>query len=526
MMAKCPKCEYNNVSDSKFCKECGTQLVYTEGLPTAPTETLDTPIRKIKRGSIFAHRYEIIEELGQGGMGKVYRVYDKKIEGEVALKLIKPEIVSDKTAIDRFRNELKISREITHRNVCRMYDLNEEKGTYYITMEYITGENLKSLIRRVRQLTIGTAVSIAKQICVGLAEAHRLGIVHRDMKPSNIMIDKDGNARIMDFGIARSLESKGITGARVSVGTPEYMSPEQAEGKKTDERSDIYSSGIILFEMLTGRLPFESETPLSMAIKHKTEQPPNPKEFNSQIPDDLSRLILGCLEKNKEIRYQSAEEVLSDLEKIEEEIPITKGEIPRRKTTTPKEITVTLSLKKFIYPALAIIALIVIAVLVWQLFIKEKPISPLLDKPSVAVLPFTDLSPEKDQGYLCEGLAESIINALAKSKDLLIPARTASFAIKDKTLEIQEIGKRLNVQAILEGSIQKSKDKVMISAQLINVPDGMLLWAEQYHQDLEDIFTIQSEVSLKIAEQLEINLLALEKGSPNKRALENRYKVR
>jgi serine/threonine-protein kinase len=348
---KCPECHFDNPSDSKFCKECGTQLILSEGASISPTKTLETPTEELTRGTTFAGRYEIIEELGKGGMGKVYRAEDKKIKEEVALKLIKTEIASDKKTIERFSNELKMARKIAHRNVCRMYDLGEEKGTHFITMEYVPGEDLKRLVRKVGQFSAGKTISIAKQVCEGLAEAHRLGVVHRDLKPQNIMVDEDGNARIMDFGIARSVKGKGITGAGVMIGTPEYMSPEQAEVKEVDQRSDIYSLGVILYEMVTGRVPFEGETPLSIAMKHKSEMPKDPRELNSQIPEDLSRVILRCLEKDKEKRYQSAGEVQSELENIEKGIPTTERIIPKRKTITSREITVTFGLKKLFIPA-------------------------------------------------------------------------------------------------------------------------------------------------------------------------------
>jgi len=201
----------------------------------------------------------------------------------VALKLIKPEVASDKKTIERFRNELKSARKIRHKNVCQMFDLGEYEGIHFITMEYATGEDLKSLIRRMRIIPIGTAVSIAKQICEGLIEAHRIGVVHQDIKPSNIMVDKAGNARIMDFGIARSIKGEALTGDNVIVGTPDYMSPDQVEGKDIDQRSDIYSLGVVLFEMLIGERPFKGDTSLSVAIKHKSEAPPNPKWLNNQI---------------------------------------------------------------------------------------------------------------------------------------------------------------------------------------------------------------------------------------------------
>ncbi|MBM3285475.1 MAG: hypothetical protein FJY81_06340, partial [Candidatus Aminicenantes bacterium] len=209
MAIKCHKCNASNPETQKFCGECGTQLFSLHGIPV--TETIEAPKEELTRGTIFADRYEIIEELGKGGMGKVYRVEDTKLKQEIALKLIKPEIASDKKTIERFRNELKTARMIAHKNVCRMFDLGEAEGSHFITMEYVRGEDLKSMIRMSGQLGTGTAINICRQLCEGLAEAHRLGVIHRDLKPSNIMIDKEGHARIMDFGIARSTKEKGIT---------------------------------------------------------------------------------------------------------------------------------------------------------------------------------------------------------------------------------------------------------------------------------------------------------------------------
>jgi len=260
MEKECPKCFTSNPDNQKFCGECAAPLE----AEVVHTKTLETPTDDLTTGSIFAGRYQIIEELGRGGMGKVYRVLDKKLREEVALKLIRPEIAQDKKTVERFQNELKLARKISHRNVGRMYELLEEKGTHYITMEYVSGQDLKGLIKQSGRLAIPTVLSIAKQVCEGLGEAHKLSVVHRDLKPSNIMIDKEGSVRIMDFGIARSLKERGITGQGVMIGTPEYMSPEQVEAREIDNRSDIYSLGIVLFEMTTGRLAFEADTPFAV----------------------------------------------------------------------------------------------------------------------------------------------------------------------------------------------------------------------------------------------------------------------
>jgi len=390
-----------------------------------------------------------------------------------------------------------------------MYDLNEEKGTPYITMEYVPGEDLKSMIRMMGQLSVGRAISIAKQICEGLAEAHHLGVVHRDLKSRNIMIDKEGNARIMDFGIARSLKAEGITGDGMMLGTPEYMSPEQVKGEEADQRSDIYSMGVILFEMVAGKIPFEGDTPLSIALKHKTEEPPNPQDFNAQIPEELNTVILKCLEKEKEERYQSIGGLFSDLDKIEKEIS-TKERIPTKRKTR------RLPRGRRFQPTwlVGIISVAVIAVLGYVLITQIQPTGEMEIQPtgkiewkdSIAVLPIEDRSDGKDQGPLCNGMTIDIIGKLSGIEGLSVkPYRTVD-RYKDEDLSYKEIGELLSVTKILESYLEEENNKIQVKFHLIDANEESVIKPFNYSGEPEDILTIQNSLTIDIARTLKLPL--------------------
>jgi TolB-like protein/Flp pilus assembly protein TadD/tRNA A-37 threonylcarbamoyl transferase component Bud32 len=521
MGVKCPKCDFDNPEDLSFCGKCGTQHPFPEKVEV--TKTLEVPKEELTTGSTFAGRYQVIEELGKGGMGRVYKAHDTKIKEKIALKLIKREIAKDKKTIDRFSNELRLARKIRHKNVCGMFDLGEEKGTHFITMEFVPGEDLKSLIRRIGQLPIGKSISIAKQICDGLSEAHRLEVVHRDLKSNNIMIDKEGNVRIMDFGIARSLETKGITGSGVMIGTPEYMSPEQVEGKDVDQRSDIYSLGVILYEMVTGRVPFEGDTPFTIGMKHKGEMPQNPKELNTQILDDLNHVILRCLEKEKNKRYQSAGELRSELENIEKGMPTTEVDAPVEKPMTSKEVTVTFK-KNWLWAPVLFVVVILIGVGI-LLLRREKPVTPVEEQQMLIVLPFENLGPPGDE-YFADGITEEITSRLAALQELGVISRSSAIRYKKTEKTIKEIGEELGVDFVLEGTVRwdrspEDRGRVRVTPQLIRVADDTHLWSDRYDREIKDIFTVQSDIAEQVIRQIDSTLLKSFQSSRQTKPTEN-----
>ncbi len=513
----CPKCHFDNSEDSSYCSKCGTRISGEEAaaVPTLTGTRPSSPVG-LHPGSTFAGRYQVLEEIGRGGMGSVYRVLDQEIDEKIALKVLNPEIAADSRTIERFRNELKTARQISHKNVCRMYHFGRDEGLDYITMEFVQGEDLKSMIRMMGRLSPGRAVSIARQVCEGLAEAHGLGVIHRDLKPQNIMIDRDGHVKVMDFGIARTLKTEGMTSPGMVVGTPRYMSPEQTEGKDVDERSDIYALGIILYEMLTGRVPFEGDSPLDIAVKQRIEAPPDPKKINPEIPETLNRLILRCLAKDKGRRYPNAQALAAELSEIAAGIPDYEKYIPQRR---PRAATLTMAIAAKRWPAIAVAVLVLLAVATAVLYFGRNRPGPASREKRLVILPFENLGPPEDE-YFADGITDEITARLANLAQLEVIGRASAVGYKKTGKDVRQIGQELGVDYILSGTIRWQRqaggtNKVRVTPALVRASDGGQVWVAVYDEEISEVFAVQSQIAKRVAEALNIALV-----EPAQKALE------
>ena len=444
-------------------------------------------------GKTISH-YNILEKLGGGGMGVVYKAEDIKLKRIVALKFLPPAFSFDKEAKKRFINEAQTASSLQHYNICNIHDIDETKdGQIFICMDLYEGEILKAKIER-GKLKTDEVVNIITQVATGLQKAHEKGIIHRDIKPANIFITNDGIVKILDFGLAKLSGQTMMTKMGETVGTIAYMSPEQARGEEVDQRTDIWSLGVVLFEMLTGELPFQSEYEQAMIYSILNESPKKLKDFKSDIPDEIEKVVTKCLSKNPSNRYQNIEELMADI----------KGSTDNLHNDKPKVTKKYFSQK--LKATLLILVIIGAVYVVSKLFLSKDGInkenSEKISTSSLAVLPFMDLSSEKNQEYLCEGITEQIISNLSKLQRLKVIARTSVMKFNNSDKTVTEIGKELGIQNIIEGSLRKSENQIRVTAKLISVDDGFCIWSEEYDKELKNIFDIQDDISSSVVQAI------------------------
>jgi serine/threonine protein kinase len=417
----------------------------------------------LTKDTLVSH-YRIIEKIGAGGMGEVYLAEDTELSRKVALKFLPLHLCQDADCRTRFKREAQAAAKLNHPNIVTIHEVSEFNGRPFIAMEHVDGRSLKEY-GACSVATIRNVIELSLQICDGLASAHEAGVVHRDIKPSNILVDTHGRARIVDFGLAAVKGSEPLTKTGSTLGTIGYMSPEQVHGQQTDSRSDLFSFGVILYELVTDRSPFKADTEAA-TIKNIVDATPEPlARYKSDVPEGLQRIVSKLLAKSESTRYQHADDVGADMRTLLTDLGSTR-------------------------PGMGLPA-------------KERRIS-------IAVLPFMNMSPDKENEYFSDGMTEDIIAQLAKISNLRVISRTSIMRYKHSEKSIREIGLELNVTTILEGSVRKTADRVRIVCQLIDADTDEHIWAETYDRQLKDVFEIQSDVAQRIANALKVAVLPSE----------------
>ena len=460
-------------------------------------------------GQTIGH-YKISESIGTGGMGEVYLATDIVAGRKAALKLLPLRFTGDTERLKRFQQEAHAVVGLNHPNILTVYEIGEDHSIHYIASELIEGETLRERLTRGR-MQLSEAVDVAIQVASALAAAHHAGIVHRDIKPENIMLRPDGYVKVLDFGIAKLAEQElpttmprdealllVETNLGSVLGTVRYMSPEQAFGAQVDKSTDIWSLGVVLYEMVTGHTPFTGDTPREVMSSILEKEPPQLTTYVAHIPAELQQIVSKTLRKDREERYRSAHDLLEALKGLRHKLEVEAELYPS--TATPSWLRWTRSTALVL--GLLVAAMAVAVPFYWHRNLTTS--SP--PEKSIAVLPFLDLSETKDQEYFCDGMSEEIIDALAKVEGLRVVARASSFSFKGKTAAVSEIGKKLNVEDVLEGSLRREGNRVRITAELINARSGFRIWSDTYERELQRVFALQDEITRAIVDALKIKL--------------------
>jgi serine/threonine-protein kinase len=442
----------------------------------------------------LSDRYRLERELGAGGMATVFQADDVKHRRKVAVKVLRPELAASLGA-ERFLREIETTANLRHPHILPLYDSGEAGGLVFYVMPLVEGESLRDRLRREKQLPIDDALRIAREVADGLSYAHSRGVIHRDIKPENILLES-GHAVIADFGIARAIRAAGgdtLTQTGVSIGTPLYMSPEQAAGdRELDGRSDLYSLGCVLYEMLAGQPPFTGPTAEAITRQHLIAEPPPVTNLRPAVPAAVMSTLQRALAKNPADRFNPVAQFAEAIQPA-----------ALSATTAPAGVVTSRLSRGRIVAGLLLAALVVTAVFAWQR--RGSPKAPLR---SIAVLPFADRSSAKTDSHLGDGIAETLINALANLPGLTVTARTSAFFLRDRADDVREIGKQLSVATVLVGSVQRADDRLRITAQVVRTADGVMLWSQQFDRRASDIFAVQDEVARSVAAALQLELAA------------------
>jgi len=447
-------------------------------------------------GKTISH-FKILEKIGAGGMGEVYLAEDTALDRKVALKFLPPHYSSDSELIVRFKREAKAAASLNHPNIITVHEVAEHEGQSYIAMEYVEGKSLKDLISQ-KELSVNKVIEVARQICEGLQAAHQADIVHRDIKPANILLEKSGRVKIVDFGLAKLKDVTKLTKESSTMGTLSYMSPEQIQSAEVDHRSDVFSLGVVLYEMIAGQLPFKGEYEAAVSYSIMNEEPEPLARYKAGISDEMQRIVDKTLSKDTNTRYQSAADLLADLKGLSKEPTTAAAVRPGKKLFQSRHLIFAATGLLF-----ALAVYIIFSLNNLKLFDTEKPA--VVDtsvgqwQNSIAVLPFKNISPDPEQEYFCDGMTEQIITNLSQLQNLKVIARTSVMKFKNTEKIIPEIAKELRVANILEGSIRKVGNRIRVTAKLIQADEGYHLWAMDYDRELDDIFAVQDDVSEAIA---------------------------
>ncbi len=458
-------------------------------------------------GSTISH-YKILEKLGEGGMGIVYKAHDTKLDRLVALKFLPPQLSVAENDRARFLQEARAISALNHPSIATIHDIDEANGQKFLVLEYIPGGTLKSKLKHLksedRQFLLSEVLDYGIQAAEALAHAHRHQIIHRDVKTDNMMLTEEGKVKLTDFGLAKLRGGAQVTKTGTTVGTAAYMSPEQIRGEEVDRRSDIFSFGVVLYELTTSHLPFRGEFETALSYSILNENPPGIASLRQGVPPSLERIINHCLEKEATKRYQSADEIVTELRKVQQEI------------TGAVTIVAKQSKLPWIFAAVVVV---LVAIGIYFFYPKSTPTA--ANSKAIAVLPFKNLSDSKEDEYFADGITEDLITQLSKIADLKVISRTSVMQYKGISKNVRDIGKDLDVGSVLEGSVRRAGNQVRIVAQLIDAHNEGHLWAETYDKEMTQIFAVQSDVAKEIASALKAKLSSAEKERIDRRQTES-----